>query len=96
MAKYRKKPVEVEALKWGGITQDSLDNLRKFIGDEAYKERCLVYPTSDKLKIKTPSSEVVVQVGDYIIRGIEDEYYMCRSDIFEKTYERVNESNGGI
>ncbi|MED4787509.1 hypothetical protein P9429_11500 [Bacillus atrophaeus] len=90
MAKYRKKTVEIEALKWGGVSQDSLDNLREFIGDEAYKERCLIYPTSDeRLKIKTPSSEVVAQAGDYIVRGIEDEYYLCRTDIFEKTYERV-------
>ncbi|MEC1384389.1 hypothetical protein P9D14_12770 [Bacillus velezensis] len=90
MAKYRKKAPEIEAVKWGGITKDSTDNLRKFIGDEAYKERCFVYPSSDKLEIKTPSSEIVAQVGDYIIRGIEGEYYPCRSDIFEKTYEKVD------
>ncbi|MCY8472436.1 hypothetical protein [Bacillus halotolerans] len=92
MAKYRKKAVEIEALKWTGISQGALDNLRKFIGDETYKERCLIYPTSESLKIRTPSSEVVAQVGDYIVRGIEDEYYPCRSDIFEKTYEEVSDN----
>ncbi|PAK29635.1 hypothetical protein CJ467_14655 [Bacillus velezensis] len=90
MAKYRRKAEEIEALKWGGVTQDSIDNLRKFIGDEAYKERCFVYPASNRLKITTPSSEVVAQVGDYIIRGIEDELYPCRSDIFENNYEKVD------
>ncbi len=91
MVKYRKKPVEIEAVKWGGFTQDSIDNLRKFIGDEAYKERCFVYPASNGLKITTPSSEVIVQVGDYIIRGIEGEIYPCKPDIFEKAYERVSD-----
>ncbi|QRL10333.1 hypothetical protein [Bacillus velezensis] len=96
MAKYRKKSIEIEALKWGGFTQGLVDNLRNFIGDDAYKERCFICPASNRLKITTPSSEVAVREGDYIIRGIEDEYYTCKPDIFEKTYERVNESNGGI
>ncbi|AEB25388.1 MULTISPECIES: hypothetical protein [Bacillus amyloliquefaciens group] len=92
MTKYRRKAAEIEALKWGGVTQDSIDNLRKFIGDEAYKERCFVYPASNRLKIITPSSEVIAQVGDYIIRGIEDELYPCKPDIFEKTYEKVSDN----
>ena len=44
-----------------------------------------------KLIIKTLEGEMHVSPGDYVIRGVEGEYYPCKPDIFEKTYEPVND-----
>lgn len=41
------------------------------------------------LKIETLEGIMKVSVGDYIIKGVNGEFYPCKPDIFEKTYERV-------
>ena len=42
--------------------------------------------------IKTLEGLMTVRVGDYVVRGIAGEFYPCRADIFEKTYDRIIES----
>jgi hypothetical protein len=39
------------------------------------------------LKIKTLEGEMLASFGDYVIKGVSNEYYPCKPDIFEKTYE---------
>ncbi|MCX2773135.1 hypothetical protein [Bacillus sp. H2FL2] len=93
MARYRKKPVEVEAVKFED-TAHSITDISNLAGGRtivySYQSE---YPT---LTIQNLEGDMTAQVGDYIIRGIKGELYLCKPDIFEKTYERVNESNGGI
>jgi hypothetical protein len=43
------------------------------------------------LRIPTYEGYVFASVGDYIIKGVEGEFYPCKPDIFEKTYEMVGE-----
>ncbi len=43
----------------------------------------------NELKIATLEGEMNVSVGDWVIKGIKGEFYPCKPDIFEKTYERV-------
>jgi hypothetical protein len=43
----------------------------------------------DRLVIKTLEGEMTASVGDYIIRGVNGEFYPCKPDIFSKTYEEV-------
>ena len=80
--KYRKKPVVVEAVRFTTET-----NLRKSFPDiEIWNGM----PDSViEVYIKTLEGKVKISEGDYIIKGIKGEYYPCKPDIFEESYERV-------
>ena len=90
--RYRKKPVIVEAFKWtGGIDQieDPLwANIKIQIGDIWFENVGL---ESCFMLIKTLEGVMKAQQGDYVICGIKGEVYPCKPDIFEATYEKVEE-----
>lgn len=79
--KYRKKPVVVEAIHYRGKQDDSL--LKSFVDSH-----CL-YRDGDTYKwlIATPEGDHQITDGDYIIKGVKGEFYPCKPDIFEMTYE---------
>lgn len=95
MAKYRKKPVVIEAFKFDG---DLMDDRGYYVPDwavEAYLGGTLFFEGTDgselcELFIKTLEGTHHASVGDYIIRGVQGEIYPCKPEIFEKTYEIVN------
>jgi hypothetical protein len=80
MTKYRKKPVIVEAIQF---TNDNYKECESFIGEDDY-DNTLNYPN-----IKTLEGIMRVSLGDFIIKGVNGEFYPCKPDIFEKTYEKV-------
>lgn len=84
MAKYRNKTVEVEAIQFLD-TPEQLDIISDFIGDVT-----VCYSGIEPV-IHVWSSEHIMtaSVGDFIIRGADNELYSCKPDIFEKTYERM-------
>lgn len=51
------------------------------------------YQTDEEMIIPTLEGDMKASVGDYIITGVNDEQYPCKPDIFEKTYEPVNEDD---
>ena len=77
---YRKLPVVIQAIRWSG---DNYSNVCDFMEDKnhSYHERL-----SD-LRIFTEEGPLKATIGDYIIKGIKGEFYPCKHDIFEKTYE---------
>jgi hypothetical protein len=84
---YRKKTTVIEAIEF----QDNGERIAKisdFIGDQDLR---IDYadPGSPVIKIKTPVGIMTGNVGDYIIKGMNGELYLCKKDIFEKTYEPV-------
>ena len=81
--KYKKKPVEIEAIQWTG---KNLDEVIAFVGDslEPIERR----PDYD-LKIKTLEGVHICSKFDFIIKGVKGEFYPCKPDIFEMTYKRV-------
>ncbi len=80
--KYRKKPVVVEAVRFDG-TDESVDwLLPQLIGGEIGR-------SCDRLHIKTLEGVMTANIGDYIIMGVNGEFYPCEPDIFEKTYDMV-------
>lgn len=86
MPKFRKKPVEIEAVRFTGINERLHSELDRFVGAKLevreYKNAlCLVIPTLEGEHIATP--------GDWIIKGIKGECYPCKPDIFTETYEPV-------
>lgn len=94
--KFRKKPVVIEALQWDG----NLRAMLEFLGCGSDEHSC----TDGKnfsishgkveggLVIKTLEGEHLASIGDWIIKGIEGEFYPCKPSIFLATYEHVLES----
>ena len=78
--KYRKKPVIIEAIQWTG------DNLNEIV---MFTEKHNLQCGENELKIKTLEGNMITFLGDYIIKGVRGEFYPCKPDIFEQTYEEV-------
>lgn len=87
MPKFRKKPVVIEAVQFLN-SHEELDALRHFIDNQDVVVSFLE-PAKPILKIETLEGTMMAQVGDWIIKGVNGEFYPCKPDIFEKTYEEV-------
>ena len=87
MSKYRKKPVIIDAFVWTGDQTQVEDP--KWI-TKAIKEG-IVYFDGGEMIINTLEGEMVAHPNDYIIQGVKGEIYPCKPDIFEMTYEVVND-----
>lgn len=85
--KYKKKPVIIEAIQFED-NSDRIIEIHEFMGGDTIRVN---YEDKDNpyLKIETLEGIMKASVGDYIIKGVNGEFYPCKPDIFEKTYERV-------
>lgn len=94
MKKYRKKPVEIEAMQWDG-SMTSTDDVTFWCGGEYDYIVKPSDPTDQSEWINIPTLEGVMRasVGDWIIRGVKGEFYPCKPDIFAATYEAVGDSH---
>lgn len=85
-ARYRKRPVVIEALQWTGDNQQAIYDFTggacHFNGDSR---------TGWDLVIHTLEGHGRATVRDFVIQGVAGEFYACKPDIFEETYERVDE-----
>ena len=114
-ATYRKKPVEIQAMRFGGtfMTDDfrllswMADNLYPMLIGDYTKPDTLRYhdqvieddsrpdkgvyidPTNGNLMIRTLEGDMRAAYGDYVIKGVQGQFYPCKPDIFEATYERM-------
>ena len=79
--KYRKKPVVVEAMQWTGDNEFELDQFVDVVVAFNYPEMEMIIPTLE--------GDHTASVGDWIIKGVAGEFYPCKPDIFEMTYEAV-------
>jgi hypothetical protein len=82
MPKFRKKPVVVDAIRWLGHNGEEIAN---FIGEDCYAN--LDDPLKPVLIIETLEGQMLASPGDWIIKGVTGEFYPCKPDIFEATYE---------
>ena len=82
--KYRKKPVVIEAIEFTGW---NWSECCLFMGEAVIAPDML--DKREELKIPTLEGVMTASVGDYIIKGVHGEFYPCKPDIFEKTYEIV-------
>lgn len=91
MAKFRKKPVVIDA--WQFDESASLLNRLVDMGMEtaSYSSHPFKSGYVCELEILTLEGEMKVSLGDWIIKGVEGEFYPCKPSIFEKTYEAVEE-----
>ena len=81
---YRKKPVVIDAVQWDG-SKMSFDEIIK-MGLKNWKPGEM---GSNTFIIETLEGEHLAKNGDFIIRGVKGEFYPCKPDIFEATYEKV-------
>lgn len=82
---YMKKPIAVEAHQ---MTVDNLVSLTEWTN---HKAEITAKPdgTPTGMMVWTLEGAMSGALGDYLIRGVRGEYYFCRQDIFEETYEEV-------
>ena len=81
--KYRKKPVVIDAMQYGPYTAPTLEM------------SCFLYGAGaswgpEGITIPTLDGPHLARVGDFIIKGIAGEFYPCKPDIFEATYEQAD------
>lgn len=89
MTKYRKKPVVVEA--W----QLTEENIEAGIPDWIDTDQVSIFGGANTFaEIHTLEGTMQASYGDYIIKGVKGEFYPCKPDIFEQTYEEVDDENG--
>lgn len=90
MARYRKKPVEIEAVHYDGTNRDEA---AAFMGRTGKVEQTKLPGPGrglhDGIVIRTLEGDMTASVGDWIIRGVQGELYPCKPDIFAATYEAV-------
>lgn len=77
--KFRKEPVVIEAVHFTG---KNFDEVEDFVGGDASVHGAEVV-------IATLEGRMICSLGDWIIKGVNGEFYPCKPDIFEKTYEAV-------
>lgn len=83
--KYRKKPVVIEAVQLKDLEIGTLIALQNFVGLGNDK----LLAVSDGVMINTLEGNMKASIGDFIIKGVQGEFYPCKSDIFELTYEPI-------
>ena len=85
--KFRKKPVVISALRWDPNDAAAVGNMQKFLGNHYFNHGGL-------LRISTLEGVMEAHDGDWITRGVKDEYYPVKPDIFAATYEPVVDAPG--
>lgn len=87
MAKYRKKPIVIEAIQFDGSAQMAIELNHK------HDDELIVDPDTSAflggIVIHTLEGSMVASKGDWIITGVQGERYPCKPEIFAETYEKV-------
>lgn len=92
MARFRKVPVEIEAVRYDGTNREEVIAFMGGAKQAQIEERPLAGPgrgVHDGIVIHTLEGDMTASVGDWIICGVKGEHYPCRPDIFAATYEEV-------
>jgi len=82
--RFRKKPVEIDAVYYDGVNQEEI---RRFLNGD--RVGGVLHKNGEKIVIDTLEGSMSTGPGTWIIRGIHGEYYPCQHDIFLKSYESV-------
>lgn len=84
MPHFRKRPVVIEAIQFTGTNPEQ-------IADFAYGS--IGYANTREVCIQTREGDMRGKVGDWVIRGVAGEFYLCDDSIFQATYEPVREAS---
>lgn len=86
MKKYRKKPVVIEAMK---LSKENINDVLSWMGGLGVTSGGIDRFENAFISINTLEGIMLAIEGDYIIRGVKNELYPCKPDIFEMTYEEI-------
>jgi hypothetical protein len=95
MARFRKLPLEIEAVQFQGVDQRDGNNIillaeaRPQWIQDALDSRAMMLNGPNSIGVATKEGTMTASQGDWIIRGVQGELYPCKPDIFEATYEPV-------
>lgn len=81
---YTKKPVAIEAIQ---LTNKNHSEIIEWLSSYNVESYTL---NSSEFYVKTLEGDMKANVGDYIIKGVKNEFYPCREDIFKMTYDEYN------
>lgn len=87
---FRKKPIVIEAIRWDGA---NIKDMHIFMRDIFCDTTIVHYDVTGHMFIPTLEGEMTANPGDWIIKGVKGEFYPCKHDIFEATYEVVEQAN---
>lgn len=79
---FRKKPVEIQAMQFEPVTGIAIKEWAKTHGQT-------ILVRNGVLDVPTLEGTMTAEPGDWIIRGVKGEFYPCKPDIFDATYEAV-------
>lgn len=91
---FRKMPVEIQAMRWAD-PEDAYALVEWAAGDVSYDEHTSgpEHPNTGedwgRLAVTTLEGEHVATPGDWLIKGVRGEFYFCKHDVFQQTYEQV-------
>ena len=89
MARFRKKPVVIEAVRARDMTHDPPLELPEW-AQQALDTGTLYLRVDTRIEVNTLEGVMLAEPDDWIIRGIKGELYPCKPDIFLKTYDPVD------
>ncbi len=92
MGIFRKKPVEVEAHIFTGAST-SKGQIEKWMETGMWEEKEIHTRDFRTMEISTLEGKMIANPGDYIIKGVEGEFYPCKPEIFHATYEALDNSD---
>ena len=93
--KFRKKPVVIEAFQWDGTGEAATPIINWILTNDATARFTCPSPggcvedAKHTIDIDTLEGTMSATEGDWIIRGVQGEFYPCKPDIFAATYEAV-------
>ena len=87
--RYGIKPIVITALQWKGDNYEEIASFCQYIDESERRTMCFL--NGDELWIRTKEGQLKASVGDFIIRGIQGEFYPCDYNIFLQTYDEVAE-----
>jgi hypothetical protein len=86
--RYRKRALVIEAIRY--LPHENCAAVAAFLGEAEHHplpSACAYMDSSSPWIIYTLEGDMAAQAGDWIIKGVNGEFYPCKPDIFEKTYE---------
>jgi len=98
MPKFRKRPIEIDTMQWDGTADGATQIIDWILANGATAtytcsnpDRCADTDgdTPHSIAIRTLEGTMRADLGDWIIRGVQGEFYPCKPDIFAATYEPV-------
>ena len=88
MANYRKKSVEIEAVRWTG-GDECIREIKALENGDRNRKIAFIGIPPHEVSIETLEGTMKAKFKDYIIKGVQGELYPCKPDIFRKTYEPI-------